>query len=65
MLYRAGEGLDVLKNKALMMGENLDKQEKDLENLKNEVDKAHEGIVSANARLKQVLFHVKFYFFIF
>ena len=60
MLERANDGLDALKRKAEMMGETLDKHEKDLHELGHQIDKATEGVNTANARLKQVLLTVSF-----
>ncbi len=58
MLERANDGLDALKRKAEMMGETLDKHEKDLQELDRQVEKAAEGVRTANARLKHVLLSV-------
>lgn len=58
MVVQVADGLDGLKRKAEMMGEAIDKQEDAIDGLKVEIDKAHEGLVTSNARLKKVLYQV-------
>ena len=60
MLNQASDGLDKLKAKAEMMGEELDEQEEAVDELRIQIEKAQEGLNNANARLKKVLFHVIF-----
>lgn len=59
MLNMATEGLDKLKNKAIMMNEELENQEEAVDELRIQIEKAQEGLTNANARLKKVLFHYR------
>ena len=59
MVNQVNDGLDVLKTKAIMIGEQIDRQEVAIGELGIEVDKAHDGLVTSNARLKKILYTVR------
>jgi len=55
VISQIDEGLGNLKDKALVMGEQIDKQGILIKNLEDEVDKTNEQLVTANEKLKKIL----------
>jgi len=63
MVRQIDQGLDGLRIKAEMMGDAIDKQQEGMKGLEVEIKKAHQGLSTSNARLKKVLYQVKFFLF--
>ena len=61
MVRQVDQGLDGLRIKAEMMGDAIDKQQEGMKSLEVEMNKANEQLMSSNAKLKKVLYQVKFF----
>jgi len=59
MVKQVDQGLDGLRIKAEMMGDAIDKQQEGMKGLEVEMEKAHQGLLTSNAKLKKVLYQVK------
>jgi len=59
MVRQVDQGLDGLRIKAEMMGDAIDKQQEGMKGLEVEMEKAHQGLLTSNAKLKKVLYQYR------